>query len=92
MLAVIIQKIDMPLCYNIIIQNVDNSATFVNWIRQEVIDLKLSYQTDSRFIHNWSALEEDSWPDHQYIGFKLCSHPKIIPLGGTKSKNKQIGL
>ena len=78
--------LDFLLSYDIVIQNVGNSPTFVNKIRQEVIDLTLTNQTASRLIQNWSVLDEDSLSDHRYIGFQLRTDPTIIPLGRNPRK------
>ena len=56
-------------CNNIDICNRGNSPTFVNSIRQEVLDLTLCSQPLSENIKNWYVSDEESLSDHKHIRF-----------------------
>lgn len=55
---------------NIDICNQGNNFTFMNSIRQEVLDLTLCSNTLSENIQNWHVSDEISLSDHKYIIFE----------------------
>lgn len=61
------------LCYissnNIDICNTGDSPTFMNAIRQEVLDLSLCSDLLSERIVNWHVSDEESLSDHKHIRF-----------------------
>ncbi|XP_037932593.1 uncharacterized protein LOC119667375 [Teleopsis dalmanni] len=56
---------------NLMVVNKGNEPTFVNAIREEVLDLTLASTFISNNISNWRVLEENSLSDHKYIRFDL---------------------
>ncbi|XP_037928188.1 uncharacterized protein LOC119662605, partial [Teleopsis dalmanni] len=56
---------------NLMVVNKGNEPTFVNAIREEVLDLTLASAFISNNISNCSMLEKNSLSDHRYIRFNL---------------------
>ena len=59
-----ITKNDMEFC------NTGNSPTFINSIREEVLDLTLCSASIADKIHNWHVSDEISLSDHSHILFE----------------------
>ena len=78
--------LDFILSYDLSIQNVGNSPTFINRVRQEIIDLTLTNRLAANLIQNWKVVDEDSLSDHRYIGFQLGADLSIIPEGRNPRK------
>lgn len=55
---------------NVNICNEGTNSTFMNSIRQEVLDLTLCSNTLSEKIHNWNVSDEISLSDHKHILFE----------------------
>lgn len=53
------------------ILNKGSNPTFINSIRQEVLDLTLSSQFISNFVANWHVSNEASLSDHMHIRFDI---------------------
>lgn len=51
--------------------NRGNKPTFINAIRQEVLDLTLATAYGAQLIKNWRVLAEPSMSDHQTIAFDM---------------------
>jgi ribonuclease HI len=62
------------LSENLIILNRGSRPTFINSIREEVIDISLCSPSIAEEISNWHVLQEDSLSDHQIIQFELKSN------------------
>lgn len=58
---------------NLDIMNEGNKPTFINAIRQEVLDLTLATPFVSQSIKNWRVMEETSFSDHSSILFDIES-------------------
>lgn len=56
---------------NMAIANRGNKPTFINAIRQEVLDLTLVTNNSVDMIRNWVVSEEDSMSDHKHIFFEI---------------------
>lgn len=56
---------------NIDLCNIGDSPTFVNKIRQEVLDLTLSSPIITAKIKNWHVSTEESLSDHKHIRFEF---------------------
>lgn len=78
--------LDFILSYNLVIHNKGDSPTFINKVRQEVIDMTLTNQKASCLIQNWSVLNEDSLSDHRYIGFDIGADKTVTPTGRNPRK------
>lgn len=63
---------------NIDIRNKGNSPTFVNAIRQEVLDLTLCSYLLSDKIANWHVSDEESLSDHKHIRFDYKAGSNLI--------------
>jgi hypothetical protein len=63
--------------YNLVILNKGNRPTFVNSIREEVIDVTLCTSSVEFDIDNWHVVQEDSLSDHQTIRFSITGDPDI---------------
>ena len=78
--------LDFILSFNLVIHNKGSTPTFVNKIRQQVIDMTLTNQKASSLVQNWSVLDEDSLSDHRYIGFNIGADKTITPTGQNPRK------
>ncbi|XP_055840222.1 uncharacterized protein LOC129907842 [Episyrphus balteatus] len=62
---------------NLEILNYGNSPTFMNRIREEVLDLTLSTSFIGNAIQNWHVSTETSMSDHRQICFDKCIESKL---------------
>jgi hypothetical protein len=60
------------------ILNRSDKPTFVNRVRQEVIDITLSSTDIKLEIYNWRVTTEVSLSDHRIIRFKIISDPRKL--------------
>lgn len=66
---------------DLVIVNSGNTPTFVNSVRQEVIDITLVSVSLYNYLIDWHVSEEPSFSDHMFITFKLLlnDHLPINP-------------
>jgi ribonuclease HI len=55
------------------ILNINNEPTFINKLRQEVIDMTLVTRGITHLVSNWHVSSEASMSDHRWICFRLCT-------------------
>lgn len=58
---------------NLQILNVGNIPTFINRVREEVIDMTLATPRMAREVKNWKVSEEVTFSDHRWITFEIDS-------------------
>lgn len=58
-------------CHQLEILNIGDKPTFVNRMREEVLDITLSTLLVSTKIQNWHVSDETSMSDHRHIRFDL---------------------
>ena len=63
--------LEFLLSTNLIIANIGSEPTFLNSVRQEVIDITLCSKELKEFIGNWYVSREASMSDHRHIIFNL---------------------
>lgn len=67
------------LSTDLMILNVGNKPTFVNKLREEVLDISLCSKEIFPLIHDWIVTDSILTSDHKCINFKMCLDP-IPPL------------
>jgi ribonuclease HI len=73
---------------NLVILNKGNRPTFVNSIREQVIDITLCTNDVEEYVENWHVSQEDSLSDHQTIRFTIsCDPSPPILYRNAKSTN-----
>lgn len=58
---------------NLMLLNVGNTPTFVNKIREEVIDISLASPIVERDVRKWEVSPEVTLSDHRWITFEIAS-------------------
>ena len=71
---------------DLITLNLGNKATFVNRIREEVLDITICSEELINEIQDWRVSDEHSFSDHRYIRFKILRPPPKPIKFRNKSK------
>ena len=69
--------LDYLLCCHLDIANVGCKPTFINSIREEVLDLTLISSSIASSLINWRVTDEATLSDHQHIRFDLPGQVEI---------------
>ena len=70
------ELLEFILSTNMEIANIGNKPTFINAIRQEVLDITLVSLDFTYRVNNWTVLDKDMLSDHRPIQFEIHSIPK----------------
>lgn len=73
---------------DLITLNIGNKATFVNKIREEVLDITICSENLINDVHEWRVSSEHSFSDHRYIRFKIARPPPNPISFRNKTKTK----
>lgn len=69
------------LVEGLIIHNQGIEPTFINRIREEVLDITFSTIRASRLLHNWQVAKEDMLSDHRMITFEIGKLAEVNTVG-----------